>query len=64
MTANEVDLHQKDFPNNAFAIVRRIVLDKSAKPPVATGGELLLEMPWQLEAERLKPIAFRYGTGH
>jgi hypothetical protein len=64
LTANEVDLHQKDYPNNAFAIVRRIVLDKSAKPPVATGGELLLEIPWQLEAERLKPIAFRYGTGH
>ena len=63
LTANEVDLHLADYPNNALAIVRRITLDKSGDNPVATGGELKLTIGWELHRERLKPIAYTYRTG-
>lgn len=63
LTANEVDLHVADYPNNALAIVRRITLDKSDDNPVATGGELELTIGWELDRERLKPLAYTYSTG-
>lgn len=63
LTANEVKLHLAEHPNNALAVVRRIVLDRSGEAPVATGGELELMMGWQLDEQRLEPIAYRYQTG-
>jgi hypothetical protein len=62
LTYNEVQLHMTEHPNTALAIVRHIVLDRTG--PTASGGELQLQMPWELEPERLKPIAYRYRTGH
>ncbi len=39
------------------------MLDRSGEAPVATGGELELTMGWQLDEQRLEPIAYRYQTG-
>jgi hypothetical protein len=63
LTFNEVELHEDEHPNNAFAIVRHILLDRNGDQPTATGGELVLEMPWELDRDRLQPIAYRYRTG-
>ena len=63
LTLNEVELHETEHPSNAFAIVRHITLDRNGHQPTATGGELVLEMPWKLDPDRLRPIAYRYRTG-
>jgi hypothetical protein len=63
LTSNEVDLHIADHPRNALAIVRHIRLLRDEKNPTAVGGELILEMPWQVDPARLQPIAYRYRTG-
>jgi hypothetical protein len=45
---------------------RRVLLvEFGDNPPAltATGGELVLEMPWKLDPDRLQPIAYRYRTG-
>ncbi|OBK18592.1 protein NO VEIN domain-containing protein [Mycobacterium asiaticum] len=60
LTRNEVKLHLAEHPNNAFALVRNIVLDRSTDPPSATCGELELVMPWELDLSRLEPIAYTY----
>jgi hypothetical protein len=63
LTRNEVELHQHDYPANALAIVHHIKLYRTKDaPPTASGGELILEMPWALKQDRLAPIAFRYTT--
>lgn len=62
LTANEVALHLAEHPNNALAVVRRIVLDRNGDQPVATGGELDFRMSWELQREWLTPIAYRYRT--
>ncbi len=63
LTRNELGLHQKAHPNNALAVVRNIVLDRSGSEPVATGGELVLLMPWQIDQRDLSAIAYDYRTG-
>jgi hypothetical protein len=63
LTSNEVELHEGEHPNNAFAVVRHIALDRNGDDPTATGGQLVLEMPWKLEPSRLAPVADRYRTG-
>jgi len=63
LTANEVDLHLAEHPNNALAIVRRILLETVDDKPVATGGDLELTMGWELDPEQLKPVAYTYTTG-
>ncbi|OAN40345.1 protein NO VEIN domain-containing protein [Mycolicibacterium iranicum] len=62
LTRNEVKLHLAEHPNNAFALVRNIALDRNVDPPVATGGELNLSMPWVVDIGRLEPIAYTYRT--
>jgi hypothetical protein len=64
LTRNEVELHTTDHPANALAIVRNIKLHRlKDSPPTASGGELVLSMPWAVEHDRLAPIAYRYTTG-
>lgn len=63
LTRNEVNLHRVEYPNNALAVVRNIVLDRSGGRPVATGGELILVMPWEINEGGLVPIAYDYRTG-
>jgi hypothetical protein len=62
LTANEVKLHLAEHPNNALAVVRRIMLDRR-EAPSAIGGQLELTMAWELHRERLEPIAYRSETG-
>lgn len=65
LTRNEVELHKYDHPANALAIVRNITLHRDeGSPPTASGGELIVEMPWMVDDDRLAPIAYRYRTGH
>ncbi|MHA3020460.1 MrcB family domain-containing protein [Mycobacterium sp. BMJ-28] len=64
LTRNEVELHKTGHPANALAIVRNITLHRQKGcPPTASGGELILEMPWKVDDDRLAPIAYRYRTG-
>jgi Domain of unknown function (DUF3883) len=63
LTRNEVNLHRAEHPNNALAVVRNISLDRSGDRPVATGGELVLVMPWEINEGGLIPIAYDYRTG-
>jgi hypothetical protein len=63
LTRNEVNLHRAEHPNNALAVVRNIVLDHSGDDPAATGGELVLVMPWKIDEAGLLAIAYDYSTG-
>ncbi|QUR68158.1 protein NO VEIN domain-containing protein [Mycobacterium spongiae] len=63
LTSNEVDLHRAEHPNNALAVVRNITLDRSGDQPAATGGELVLSMPWEVDKGELTPIVYKYRTG-
>jgi len=60
LTRNEVNLHRAEHPNNALAVVCNIALDRSGAQPVATGGELVLVMPWEINEGGLIPIAYDY----
>lgn len=63
LTRNEVNLQRVEHPNNALAVVRSITLDRSGDQPIATGGELVLVMPWEINEGGLSPIAYDYRTG-
>lgn len=63
LTFNEVEHHLKIHPANALVVVHSIKLDRSSSPPVASGGELVVKSPWVIDAQDLKPIAYRYTTG-
>ena len=63
LTRNEVNLHRVEHPNNALAVVRNITLDRSGDQPVASGGELVLVMPWEINEGGLSPIAYDDRTG-
>jgi hypothetical protein len=63
LTRNEVKLHRAEHPNNALAVVCNITLDRSSDQPVATDGELILVMPWEINEGGLVPIAYDYHTG-
>jgi hypothetical protein len=54
---------QMGYPDNALAVVRNITLDRSGDQPVASGGELVLVMPWSINEGDLVPIAYDYRTG-
>ena len=57
------NLHRAVHPNNALAVVRNIALDRNGDQPVATGGELKLVIPWEIDEGGLLPIAYDYRTG-
>lgn len=63
LTRNEVKLHLAEYPRNALAIVRKIILMRDGDEPVAAGGELALTMPWEIDTSLLSPIAYEYRTG-
>jgi hypothetical protein len=56
---NEVKLHRKEYPNNALIVVKGIILERG-ELPTATGGELIVIMPWTIEESDLDPIGFDY----
>ena len=63
VTKGEVDLHRTVHPANALAVVRRVKLDRTATPPLATGGELVVTSPWQIDDKALTALRYRYDTG-
>ncbi len=63
LTRNEVNLHRAEHPHTALAVVRNVTLDRSGERPVASGGELVLVMPWEIDEGGLSPIAYDYRTG-
>ncbi|SDG78219.1 protein of unknown function [Lentzea fradiae] len=63
LTKNEVDLHLEKYPANALMIVSGIVLDRTVSPPTASGGELRVIRPWQVNVPALTPISYRYLVG-
>lgn len=63
LTYREVALHQDKYPRNALAVVHGIELSGPPSKPIATGGTLVLRMPWKLDTNQLTPIAYKYSTG-
>lgn len=60
LTANEVDLHRRAYPNNALIVVHDIQLAESDGLPVASGGHLIEFSPWSVDDSRLRPLAYNY----
>jgi MrcB-like, N-terminal domain/Domain of unknown function (DUF3883) len=59
VTRNEVETQRARHPNNALIVVHSVNLVRSPSPPKASGGELFMRSPWQIEETELRPIAFR-----
>lgn len=60
MTANEVTAHREKHPANALIVVHSIELDRTSKPPHATGGIPHVISPWNINAAALKPLSYQY----
>lgn len=60
LTSNEVALHKRQYPNTALIVVHGISLERSSKPPLTSGGMLLVLQPWKVEEDRLTPLSYRY----
>lgn len=63
LTKNEVDLHEREYPNTMLVVVSRIALDRTATPPTASGGELHVVHPWRIQPSNLTPVNYRYVVG-
>ncbi|MFD7654212.1 MrcB family domain-containing protein [Actinosynnema sp. NPDC059797] len=63
LTKNEVDLHEREYPNNMLLVVSRIALDRTATPPSASGGELHVVHPWRILPPNLTAVTYRYIVG-
>jgi hypothetical protein len=61
LTRNEVKLHMNDHPDNGLIVVHHIDL-QPGEPPQASGGLLLVMIPWLLDGERLEPIGYEYSV--
>jgi Domain of unknown function (DUF3883) len=60
MTYQEVLHTIKNYPNTALFIVSQIKLNNSEDALEASGGEIRLLMPWLLNDDDLKAIAYEY----
>lgn len=63
LTKNEVELHEREYPNNMLLIVSQIALDRTTIPPSASGGELHVVHPWRVLPQNLTPVTYRYVVG-
>jgi hypothetical protein len=59
MTKNEVDLHTRERGATGIIIVSDIKLDRSDANFTATGGRLVCEIGWDIEAWDKVPMAFK-----
>jgi MrcB-like, N-terminal domain/Domain of unknown function (DUF3883) len=59
LTANEVDLHISNPDNNGLIVVHSIDLTKGV-PPNATGGTLIVRIPWSIDKRNLRALSFTY----
>ena len=60
LTANEVKLHESEFPQTALFLVSEVVLTGTKEAPEVTGGKALELSPWSPESSDLQPMAYRY----
>jgi hypothetical protein len=58
LTANEVELHRRSYPRNALIVVHGILLSEDGAR--ASGGEVMVLCPWELDEERLTSICYEY----
>ncbi|MGV9193624.1 protein NO VEIN domain-containing protein [Microbacterium sp. MC2] len=63
LTRNEVALHRDTYPDNALVVVSQISLNRDAEAPSASGGQIHVLAPWELDTERLSPIAYEFTVG-
>jgi hypothetical protein len=63
LTRSEVEQQRHLVPHNALVIVHSIGLDRSTRPPTATGGVLTCISPWTVEDENLTVVSYFYQTG-
>lgn len=59
MTANEVALHTAETGTTALIVVSKIRLSGSKTAPTADGGEIAVELGWDIDAWERRPLAFR-----
>ncbi|WP_433265206.1 MrcB family domain-containing protein [Actinosynnema sp. CS-041913] len=60
LTGNEVELHEREYPNTMLVVVSGIALDRDTDPPTASGGILRVVHPWRITRERLTAVTYRY----
>lgn len=63
LTKNEVDLHEREYPNTMLLVISQIELDRSVTPPSASGGKLHVVHPWRISPPNLTPVTYRYVVG-
>jgi MrcB-like, N-terminal domain/Domain of unknown function (DUF3883) len=62
LTRGEVLDYGGKYPDTMLAIVTSIALDRSADPPVASGGTLRTIRPWRIDPEDLTAVSYRYSV--
>ncbi|UQX00895.1 DUF3578 domain-containing protein [Streptomyces sp. RerS4] len=62
LTRAEVEKQRQYYPDNALVVVHSIVLDRTSKEPVASGGVLVCTSPWSIADEDLTVISYAYRT--
>ncbi len=60
LTKNEVALHLNIYPANGLFVLHGVRLIPSDSGPQAVGGEFHVQVPWQVQDDRLSPLAYRY----
>lgn len=60
LTRNEVELHEREYPNTMLVVVSSIALDRRGDEPQASGGILHTVHPWEINPDRLTAITYRY----
>jgi hypothetical protein len=59
MTRNEVDLHKSQKGQTALFVVSHIQLRNREAKPIAHGGQVQVELGWDIDAWEATPIAYR-----
>lgn len=60
LTANEIDAHRENYPNNILIIVHSIDLNRHKQKAAASGGTVTIIRPWLPVEENLKPLSYQY----
>ena len=60
LTAPEVALQKDAYPDNALILVHSIDLERDVVPVRASGGEVVVFRPWDIDDDALAPISFAY----
>ena len=58
LTANELEFHQSQKGQTVLAIVFDINLERKSSVPLASGGKLSFDMPWDPDQWTFSPSAY------